>query len=292
MTVAKQIFCFIGEQDLGGSNGKSILNIKMSELFFLPDTIIKGNNPEIFHTKTYNNQTISEISDYFIKFYSALWSSPVESLQNAIINTITNRLNNSLGYVSLHKRAVDGNCDNNMNNIDISTFSSLDLPMNDSVWDVSLTSHPLCQMPASFVKATMALHNLSSRPIFVAYDGQGDCEDLENINAVFTKSQAGDARCPTCHEASSLLESTKWIDMGVSLHAELFIHNPASTFSWMIFVVRSALGLKTVPSISDDYDLYLRHPHNNPAHLKWVNWKSIQARTEIFNNSKRYSQMN
>ena len=100
-------------------------------------------------------------------------------------------------------------------------------------------------------------------------------------------SQAGDARCPTCHEASSLLESTKWIDMGVSLHAELFIHNPASTFSWMIFVVRSALGLKTVPSISDDYDLYLRHPHNNPAHLKWVNWKSIQARTEIFNNSNR-----
>lgn len=149
--------------------------------------------------------------------------------------------------------------------------------MDHPSWEKYQTFHPLCQTPAEFMQKTMELNHRPDRKLFVAYDGQGDCDDLEQMGAIFTKKMKGHAR-DFGSPIFGHLEETKWLDMGLAIHADLFIQNPASTYSWMVWIVRAALGLQSVPTIRDPaYDIYLRFPDNEYHHVHWVSWHSIDV---------------
>lgn len=281
LSVAKSQFCFIADDEV--PRNAHIESLGVEEIFAIQDSIaLRKGVAKRLDLPQYNNVTILEVSDYFIRFYAALWSNPTNKLRKKMISFINKRLHKDMGYISVHKRAMEGVCEKVVNVIDLSSYSNKELPMDDVThWETYKTYHPLCQMPAPFVTATMALNNRPNRDIFVAYDGQGDCNDLEDIHAVFTKPMKGHARDQGSQHIGHL-ENTKWLDMGVAIHSDFFLQNPASTYSWMVFIVRSVLGLETVPSlnieeVNNKYDFYLRFPYDKNVGIKWVSWQSIEV---------------
>jgi hypothetical protein len=137
----------------------------------------------------------------------------------------------------------------------------------------------------------------ADRGMFVAFDGRGDVSDYRQINAVFSSdvdfssssassslvpthwSAPGSTAAPTPLHISDVNNiDKKFVDMFVAMMSEFFILNPRSTFSWEIYLIRLALGLSSVPVMTDK-DLYVQHPEesrqNNLTGL-WVSWTAAR----------------
>ena len=220
-----------------------------------------------------NAETVGSISRHFLRVYAALWSSPTANIVAASEWIINNHLHGKFNFTSIHKRNLDGGCGKIMSeNTKLADFSSIELPLNHSEWQGDLRRHhPLCEMSLDFVKSTMALHGCQGRNIFVAFDGQGDVTSYRRHKAVFSNvvEQHPDfGKMPM-----------KFVDMFVAMQADLFIQNPRSTFSLQIYVVRTCLGLLSVPTLPGN-DIYVqRVPYDlDSAHRPlMVSWSSLQA---------------
>ena len=225
----------------------------------------------------YDKQLLRTLSHHFINVYTSLWSSPNPSLVEASNHFISKYLKNDFNYTTVHKRALDGGCSEVLShNTKLSDYSKLELPMNNREWKGDLLKeHPLCNMTAGFINDTLHLHNKQGDPLFVSFDGVGDVSGLKKYGAIF----------------SSVLDTSlthknperKFLDMFIAMQGDFFILNPRSTFSWQIFLIRTVLGLESVPILKNK-DIFVR---NNPESDKftdseglWVSWVNIIAESE------------
>jgi len=220
-----------------------------------------------------NEATVASISMHFLRVYAALWSSPTHSVVAASEWIISNHLGGKFDFTSVHKRNLDGGCGKIMSeNTKPADFLPVEIPMDTADWQGDLRKHhPLCEMSVDFVKSVMALHDRADRKMFVAFDGQGDVSAYRRHQAVFSSV----AETHSEHGKMPM----KFVDMFVAMQADLFIQNPRSTFSLQIFIVRTCLGLPSVPTLPNN-DIYVqRIPHDlEAAHRPlMVSWKSLQA---------------
>jgi hypothetical protein len=122
-------------------------------------------------------------------------------------------------------------------------------------------------MTYSFVADTLQLHNRNDSRLFVAYDGRGSVDDYRSAKCIFSSSI----------QANNLDVDFKFLDMLVAIHGDFFVMNPRSTFSFQIYIIRSVLGLSSVPMVKNN-DFYLQRVPEDLASAHrplWVSWLSI-----------------
>ena len=140
--------------------------------------------------------------------------------------------------------------------------------MHLPAWQGNLSdSHPLCAMTLNLTLETSALHGRANVDVFVAWDRQGDIADY--VRAGSTSSEA--IRNSSAHGQQHQEVDLKFVDMFMALHADLFLLNPRSTFSWQVYVVRVVLRKTSVPVVRTN-DMYMRQARSQ---LPWVSWTSI-----------------
>jgi len=258
----------------------------------------------------WNQSTIFDVSKVFVAVYAALWSSVKPQLLEAAHYLIHHKLGDNVNYVSVHKRNLDGNCNEFLNEtLPVWLLQSKGIPISmiDDVW--SEGGHPLCEMRLSFVSKLSSMTNRSIlidekydnstlidsrattesksnrskllRKVFLAFDGDGNIADYLSYGAVLSSDLSADA----INAIGS--KSLEFVDMLIAMHGDLFVLNPRSTFSFQIYVIRTILGLDSVPLI-DDHDIYCKT--YNISDLKscafreeygktnsfWVSWSSIK----------------
>lgn len=228
-----------------------------------------------------SEETVASISRHFLRVYAALWSSPTPNIVAASEWIISNHLHGKFDFTSIHKRNLDGGCGKIMSeNTKLADFSATEVPLNHSEWQGDLRRHhPLCEMSLDFVKSTMALHGRKGNDMFVAFDGQGDVSSYRRHKAVFSNVVEQ-------HPEFGKMPM-KFVDMFVAMQADLFIQNPRSTFSLQIYVVRTCLGLLSVPTLPGN-DIYVqRIPYDlETAHRPlMVSWSSLQAALKVMSAS-------
>ena len=54
-------------------------------------------------------------------------------------------------------------------------------------------------------------------------------------------------------------DEIKFLDMLIAMNADFFIMNPHSSYSFEIYVIRTILGLQSVPIMNNE-DFYMRDP--------------------------------
>ena len=276
-SLINSLFCFV-ENIPGGEGNKEIIEITSEDSFFLFKIFQKpGEFQERFGDKglpAFSSSILHSISEHFLVVYAALWSSPREHLLAGGIWIIQNRLQNNLRYSSAHKRSLEGHCTHMMNKCtNTSEFSPLELPMDSPQWEPAslLRSHPLCDMPATFLRDVLTMHNRNHSLLFLAYDGQGGLGSY----AAWRPPILSIDLPASLHITSGDL---KFLDLFVSMHGDFFVSNPLSTFSWEIFIVRLCLSLESVPVIATN-DLYMMHGdgfahYKRDLHDRWVSWTS------------------
>lgn len=277
-TLINRLFCFV-EVVPGGESKKEIIEITSEDSFFLFKIFQQhGEFQERFGDKglpALSTSVLHSISEHFLVVYSALWSSPREHLLSGGLWIIKNRLDNNLRYASAHKRSLEGHCTPMMNKCtNTSEYSSLELPMGSPLWDpASLRrSHPLCDMPATFVHDVLDMHNRNDSRLFLAYDGQGGLGSYASWRPPVLS-----IGLPASLQITA--GDLKFLDLFISMHGDFFVANPLSTFSWEIFVVRVCLGLESVPIIVTN-DIYMMHMegfnhYKRNVSDRWVSWTSI-----------------
>jgi hypothetical protein len=290
-TFIHSLFCFTDY--FKPTPGVDVLEVESQDSFFVFDLFRRKefaglfrlrDNQTIFLKDTseikISNQIVEEVSQLYVRIYSALWSHPIESIYDPALWLIQNHLGNNLRYTSVHKRSLEGGCSKILaESVTLSHFPPYEIPMNDAEWKGNIrAAHPLCEMQASFVLETIKLNNRSSdhTKLFIAFDGRGDVSDYKKSqNSIFIdvlKSQGYQTHDKVEYKYHHIM----FIEMFIAMHSDLFIMNPRSTFSWQIFVIRACLGLYSVPVImNDEYDLYLQLPRERSSRTPWVGWKSI-----------------
>eukprot|EP01038_Epipyxis_sp_PR26KG_P015465 gene15465-20866_t len=213
----------------------------------------------------------NQISKYFVRVYSLLWSHPLKSIISSATTIILESLQGNFNYMSAHRRLLEGQCYIILTSSDL-IYNSNELPLYGLIWTNSnfTLHHPLCEMSVPFIKEVISLHQRNHTYVYIAHDGQGNLSDYNNPkerNPIFVLSNP---------KNTSDLFDWKFVDMLVAMNSDLFVLNPASTFSWEIFVIRACLGLKSIPIIKDN-DIYMRKSHAVRSHNKtfWVSWGSV-----------------
>ena len=219
----------------------------------------------------YDDDLMGVLSRHFLRVYCALWSSPVQDVVASTAHIISQYLNGSFLYTSVHKRSMNGGCSKVLSSaLKTSDYNTAELPMNNSEWSGDLNKkHPLCEMSGSFVTDVVHMHQKQNNQFFISFDGRGDISTLKALGAVF----------------SSVLDSTpqfshlqkKYVDIHMAIHGDFFILNPRSTFSWQVLLIRLCLGLESVPTLINS-DLYLQDKKEYEAMHRdrlWVSYSSI-----------------
>ena len=283
LSILNEVYCvrsmpsdavFLSEKDLKqilpiGSKNHKIYNIE-SEMSFFAIQLFR--NHELSHLlPKYDKKLIKVLSRHYLKVYSALWSSPAKYIISSTNYIISNFLGGNFAFSSVHKRSFEGACSRLLSaSLLPSDFSAIELPMDNKEWSEDLTvKFPLCEMNGSFVADTLKLNHRQDNKLFVSFDGQGSASTLEALGAVF----------------SSVLDSSKeyshferkYVDMHVAVHGAFFLLNPMSTFSLQVFVIRSSLGLDSVPIMTNN-DLYCqsrKHFESGARDGLWVSLESI-----------------
>lgn len=276
----KKIFCFEFSDDPVADTSGRTHTISADDSFDLKNCIVSHKGLcEDLDLPRYNQRLVLQVSNHFVQFYGALWAYPTRLVKDSVVSFVEKQFGD-FKYSSLHKRSLEGNCAKLLNgSILLSDFPPTQLAMDDASWRGNLSqTHPLCSMPPSFVVNTLKLNGRSPNKgrIFVAFDGQNECEGLKSLGAVFTRPLLSNTT------SDALLE---YVDMGVAIHGDFFILNPRSTYSWTIFVVRAALGLTSVP-VLPDHDFYLRGPFEAFSRMPWVGWRSVAAVCATYSRSK------
>lgn len=97
---------------------------------------------------------LSDLAAHFIRVYASLWSSPSSIIRTHGANIIKNHMDNSLKYVSVHKRMMEGGCSKVLGTeTKPAEFDANEIPMSHESWKTNLNNnHPICDMTYSFVK--------------------------------------------------------------------------------------------------------------------------------------------
>jgi hypothetical protein len=232
---------------------------------------------------------VDEFSKHFLQVYAALWCNPIPKLLYLAEVLIDELLNGRFGYSAVHKRQLEGGCNKIMLSVASKTdFNPKEIPHYNEEWN-NPKVHPICEMNYPFVKEILILNSRNNSPLFVAHDGRGDISEYLNHHAVFSKDitahlkvhipESAADESAVAHKAFSSIDADTWkfVDMLVAIHAEFFILNPRSTFSWQIYLIRLCLGLESVPIIQNN-DFYMQ---KIPEELMkgnrsvWVSWTSV-----------------
>ena len=229
----------------------------------------------------YDENLIKVLSSHFVRVYCALWSSPSQNIIDSTTYIISNYLDQSFNYSTIHKRTFGGGCSEKISRASkISDFSVKELPMDNREWKGDLKkSHPLCEMTGSFVTDALTMHEKQNNKLFVSTDGLSSVASLKPLGAVFS----------TVLDASEYPQlNRKYVDMHMGIHGDFFILNPRSTLSWQIFLIRNCLKLHSVPILTNT-DFYLQGKIEYEGMHRdrlWVSFVSIveaayQLREEI-----------
>ncbi len=260
------------------------IDITSEDSFFILNIFFNKEYTSVIPTKFMNltienyDELIHEMTKFFIHIYTSLWSFPLPTLTITASHIVENYLNDKFDYFGIHKRSMEGGCDKLMyEHTILGDFSPNDLPLNSSHWNNG-RQHPLCNMPASFIKEIALLHHYDPHnKMFVAFDGRGNVDDylaLPENQAVFSSV--------IDHNNVYKAVDKRMLDMYITINSKLFILNPQSTFSWEIFIIHSCLGLDSVPIVHDDFYMrkgkWKKHFLNNEdksSPLRWVRWNEI-----------------
>lgn len=262
-------FCFVHE--VPKATNITIFPITSEESFFL---FKLKTNAQLHSLFLHEETLISKLSLHFINVYSSFWCCPHKRLLY-LSNIYLNHQFPNMIYSAVHKRKLEGGCSKIFaQSTTPRDFSSLQIPLNHSVWNQNLAKfHPLCEMTYEFVNEIIKI-NFQESKIFVAFDGKGEISDYVNHHAFFLKdfdfSKYNDGQHLNHKELA-------FLDIFISIHSSFFILNPRSTFSWQIFVIRSILSLSSLPTIETN-DIYLQKIPDDLISANrslWVSWYSI-----------------
>lgn len=256
------------------------------KLFQNPDY---GGLDKLFPPSTNYIESVRELSMIFVQVYSSLWSSPHHHILAASSFIMKEFFHNNFTYTSVHKRSMEGGC----NSIAVSCtnkddYSPKDLPMNSAFWDGDLRQlHPICVMPAKFIVETQQLHNRNNEPIYLAFDGLGSIDDYNELSS---KGQNVVLNSDIDKHEEHKHSNKVFLDMFMAINADFFVLNPFSTFSWEIYVIRTCLGLESVPIMKNN-DFYMMKRPDSFEKLKrqglWVGWLSIIEACEYLHHNKK-----
>ncbi|RYH27263.1 hypothetical protein EON65_13620 [archaeon] len=218
-------------------------------------------------------QAVQELSSYFLSVYAGFWCCPQKSILLAAQYVIMSNLGGSFEYVSVHKRMLEGGCSKLLAYVTKpSDYSPSHIPTDHALWQGNLyRNHPMCDMPYEFVQSIMQSHNKNKSSLYVAHDGQGDVSAFKQHQAVFVNA---------VDDSPYKAADRKLVDMLISMHGDLFIQNPRSTYSWQIVLVRLLLALHSVPIIRNN-DFYLQKVPEDLEKEKRVLWVSYYSAMEV-----------
>jgi len=313
-------FCFIQEQEFldikGHAAQDSIEKIELeSEESFFFFKILLGEK----HMKRYPAQAplpvlspvlIQDMSLHFLRVVACFWAHVNHNLVREATHLIHKHLHSNLNYTSVHKRSMEGGCSKLLSaETTPAEYNPKQLPMDSPEWVGNLgKAHPVCEYTLSFVHKIIALYmqqtnkgnfDAATMPIFLAWDGRGSVDDYRT---------GGQTALSVDHVKKEELtldgDTLKLLDMFVAMHADLFILNPRSTFSWQIYCARVIWGLPSVPvmegkdlfvtkaaqydAISKEQAVFLQQVKDKGGALKtdgtksfefdgrWVSWTSVQ----------------
>ena len=97
---------------------------------------------------------------------------------------------------------------------------------------------------------------------------KGRFADIDNMIDVFSKKE------------SKVGDDTKFLEMFTAIHSDFFIMNPRSTFSFEVYIIRTSLGLQSVP-VMRNKDFFLKgkgaiSPQCVPCHQRVDIFSCIQ----------------
>ena len=266
-----QYYCYEKDVKL---EGKDVISVTSEDSFFFYKVFKYTPEYEPYHKylPVLNEDTIISFTKHFIKVYAALWSHPLPEIRNASQFIIKNYLGNNFRYSSVHKRTFEGGCNKVLSSCtSINDYDEKEIAMFVPEWKGNLwTYHPLCNMPSSLVFETLKIHNRSNTKVFVAFDGRGSVDDLIGRNATVIHNLKG------IEQIRAMKHDLKFLDLFIAIHGDFFLLNPRSTFSWEVFVVRTCLGLQSVPKLKN-HDFYVTNPHDLAAANRslWVSWQGV-----------------
>lgn len=261
-------FCFTDRVDPNYLKSAKVIEIAASDAFYMHLLLDRKEYAGMFPKRT--DQTASEVSKHFLQVYSSVWSSPGPDIISEAVRIIDSNLGQSLAYCAVHKRTLENSCNEVMNIVTkVTDFHDTGLPMQHDNWKSALANHPLCEMTPSFILDTIAYQNRSKdSKVFVSFDGIGSTD-------MYSSSLPGSFISNVLGGATKRDHS--FLDLFLAMHSDLFIMNPRSTFSWIIFVVRAAMQLDSVP-VMKNKDLFL----SEKSDFLWVSWLSILSAARDF----------
>ena len=216
---------------------------------------------------------LRDLASHFIRVYAAMWTLPIPQITTTAEMIIQTYLSNDLNYTSLHKRSLEGGCSKVLaDSTSMTDFDAVELPMSHHDWKANLrNNHPICDMTYEFVRDTLLMHGRQCcSSLFIAFDGRGDIEKFIAGNATIIRGAAFK------NLISEFKDGTKFLEMYLAMNSGFFIMNPRSTFSFEVFVIRTILGMESVPVLKS-HDFFVKNPgeisRDNPL---WVTFTSIE----------------
>jgi hypothetical protein len=112
--------------------------------------------------------------------------------------------------------------------------------------------------------------------LFIFYIGSLD-EFITNKATILTKGKFMEFdKIIDAFSAKGKGYDTKYLEMFVAIHGAFFIMNPRSTFSFEVFVVRTILGLESVPILKNK-DFYVKASSEVSSKVPlWVTFVSVE----------------
>lgn len=273
ITTLRSSFCFRTiEQHTHESKGRSS-RLQYSRTVTGPESFFMFsmfNSPKFKHQlPKFDQKTMMEMSYHYVRVYAALWSSPLEGMLLASKHMIKHHLNNSLDYTTVHKRSMEGMCDEFLNGIAISDYSERELPMKNPEWRNKQKKNPICVMSPSFINDTISMHGRQDNKVLISFDGRGDIKPWTDLGHVLTTvlDKSG----------ANFTVPKIFLDAFLAMNGGFFVLNPRSTFSWQIFIVREILGLHSVPLLTNnDYLIMLKAEYKREKRTGFVvTWLQI-----------------
>lgn len=272
-------FCVVGEDEyaekLTYSNESKILHIKPHMMFWFKKELLQHRYP----LPKLSTKLVKNLSQHFLVVYASLWGHLKQIFLAASCRLISSNFNEGLNYVAVHKRNLAKVVYARMDEKDVEAISK-QIPLSSRAWKAH-SSKALCFMNASFIRDTVIYNGRKdtlSQPIFMAWDGQGESIDLnaQGLKIILSNSSQISEELLNLEGISQLI-----VDKFVTINAGFSILNPASTFSFEIFIMRSILGLDSVPT-PPTKDLYLQYRVEYEESTTrdwdgmWVSWKTIK----------------
>lgn len=275
----------------------------------------------------WSRQTVVDLSKTLISVYAGIWSHVRVNIMDAAIYLMKKQLGNNFLYTTVHKRNLDGECNGILNEVLSKSYLESKGIAIDTSDVMKEGAHPLCEMRLSFVDKLISQtaqninskssfsssenenhhyhghnhvhshnrshgrdfgfgtttwnHSFQTHPIFLSYDGDGNIDDYISQKAILSSD------LPSKYINSVGKKALRYVDMLIAMHGDLFVLNPRSTFSFQVFVIRSILGLDSLP-IFEDRDVYCKtyslqelrqcqfkedYPHSQSF---WISWLSVE----------------